>query len=202
MKSNSEKHSVMLRSGIGFGKYAFLILLIAFFLIGMSFKPHQQSQEKELFDNQDTTLMVNYHPGWATISIPVNGSPQEISELNSGIEIAFAFNDKNKKPYIQTTQLTPGVAYWVKFRDYNSIIFSGIKRLKDSVAVRKGWNFVGSLSRFVAKTSMRIRPSGGVTVMMGPDQYGRWLNNAQTIFPGHGYWVYATTSGTLILNGY
>ncbi len=199
MNLKTEKHSAIRRRSIGFGKYAFLTILIMLFLIGISSVTNLHAQEKTLFDNQDTSMIIDYRVGWTTVSIPVGGSPIKLSDLSIGIKSAFAFNDGNKKPYSQVTQLIPGRSYWVNFTSYSGIQYFGLKRLQASVPVRAGWNFIPSLSRRVPKEKMTLIPEGGVYVMMGPDPTGVWLRNAQAMYPGFGYWVNASNSGILLL---
>jgi len=134
--------------------------------------------------------------GWNLVSVstvPVGNSYNYKTDYpGSGSNTAF----KYKGSYVQTTTLANGPGYWAKYAIplYAGVPGTHFSSLFDSV--NNGWNMIGV-------PSGPVPVSGGITLVNASygsgGQYfgynGGGYIIANTLLPGHGYWIKMTTSG-------
>jgi hypothetical protein len=93
--------------------------------------------------------------------------------------------------------LLPGTGYWLKFGEAAQSSVSGIIAGAESVQVSAGWNLIGSGSAPLVTAEISSEPAG--MVMSRFFGYDNGYSATDTLMPGSGYWVHASTSGTLML---
>jgi subtilisin family serine protease len=125
--------------------------------------------------------------GWQLVSLPVDPvCPYILHNL-------FEY----RGGYIVHDTLNRGKGYWKIFSD-SELIFAGFPVTADTEEIDSGWNISGSISTPLASSSVSTIPAG---LLESPF----WVFTssgyeiADTIKPGHGYWVKAGHSGRLVL---
>jgi hypothetical protein len=139
---------------------------------------------------------LTFNAGWNLISIPVITENMEKEILfPTAISNAFEYNGG----YQPVDTLTNGIGYWLKFNSPQEISITGSPVLEDTIAVVLGWNMIGSLASPLAVSS--VLPVG-TSVVSDFYSYDGMYETADTLKPGKGYWIKATSAGTLILSPY
>lgn len=134
--------------------------------------------------------------GWNLLSLPASVTNNLKQNLfPSATSEAFTFTDSGYK--IKDTILN-GIGYWLNFPSNQVIELSGSPRIADSIAVRIGWNMIGSITNPIAVASIKSHPPD--IVISDYYAYESVYTIADTIKPGHGYWVKTSANGKLILN--
>jgi hypothetical protein len=151
----------------------------------------------------------NLADGWNLLSIPYDTSsaaplagtsPSEINSVSlstyfpSAASNAFTYNGG----YVSTTTLNYGPGFWLKFNGAQSMYHRSVQNLIDSVNVIPGWNIIGSVTRKLPVSSIASSVVGNIqSSFFG---YNGAYYNADSIFPGQGYWVRVTSAGKLYYN--
>lgn len=132
--------------------------------------------------------------GWNLLSLPFLVSDSLVAVVYPGAASqAYVYSGG----YASTPAVSNGPGYWIKFADSQAVDYSGILVASDTVPLAQGWNIVGSVSFPVAASAVTSVPPGIVTsALFG---YGGGYAAADTIFPGRGYWVKASSPGSLII---
>lgn len=138
---------------------------------------------------------------WNTISVPVvPGTTVGTTLFPTAVSGFFNFAGE----YQAQSTLTPGVGYWVKFNEAQTLAIAGQSFAAETLGLVQGWNLIGMVSNPVIATS----PSGENVIPTEPAGIinssfyvykGRHIS-ADTLLPGNGYWVSAAQAGSIILN--
>jgi hypothetical protein len=135
--------------------------------------------------------------GWNMISNPVTVTNDSVKSLYPTSLHNYAFGFYKDSGYVQRYTLSNGQGYWEKFPASTIATVTGTSLTLDSINVVAGWNMIGSISIPVAKSSIVEIPSNNV----GSQYYG--YNSgyaiADTLKPGHAYWVKVLQNGKLVL---
>ncbi len=117
----------------------------------------------------DTTVCGSLLTGWNLVSIPVYASDRS-AMTNFGVPYVFEYIVEPWIGYRSVDTLEVGQCYWIRSDSTRPICFSGRSRLVDTVDVRAGWNFVGSLSATFSPdtTALRVIPSGAARILSFP----------------------------------
>jgi hypothetical protein len=99
--------------------------------------------------------------------------------------------------YVQKETVGNGVGYWVKFSGSQNVSLSGSPVTSDTIDVSGGWNLIGSISDPVASSA--IIPIGS-TFQSSFYAYNRGYVQADTLYPGKGYWIKADKAGKIVLD--
>jgi hypothetical protein len=168
---------------------------------------------KSLFDTihvaLNTTVLdpfINFHvasivgvaidSGWNMLSNPLNEISQEVGALFPGAS-SQAFSYDRQKGYYVISQLSNGVGFWLKFGVNKIDTVYGYKVDTVSIAVKAGWNMIGSLTKSVAiNTITQIPP---VNVSSSFFQYVNGYIPVDSLLPGKAYWVKVNHDGALFL---
>jgi hypothetical protein len=131
---------------------------------------------------------------WNLISNPV-------SVINDSVNILFpgATGSAYKytaSGYQSSVRISPGLGYWLKFANPETVFVEGSPHYEDTIDVMDGWNIIGSLTRGINVSSIT-----GVGTSIKSDFFG--FDNGYTmtdsIIPGKGYWVKVNPEGKLHL---
>ena len=147
--------------------------------------------------NESITIQDSVSQGWNMVSLPVTaGNPSKASVFPTATSVAFAY--QSGSGYVQRDTLQNGPGYWLKFSSPQTITITGGVRNSDSISLQAGWNMVGSISAKIPVGSITTQPSGILNTGFFGYQAGYVLSD--TLFPGRGYWVKASTQGTMYLS--
>ncbi|MBI5475252.1 MAG: right-handed parallel beta-helix repeat-containing protein [Ignavibacteriales bacterium] len=137
----------------------------------------------------------NFNDGWNLISIPI-GVPdlRMINLFPEAISPAFSFDGS----YQIKDTLEMGNGYWVKFSQQQTQQVSGDPILIDTIAVKIGWNLIGSITVPVPITKIVQNPNG--IIVSSFFGYNGTYTATDTIAPGRAYWVKISADGELILS--
>lgn len=131
------------------------------------------------------SITLSLGAGWQLISLPVRAAcPYVLDRL-------YAY----QSGYTRHDTMANGMGYWKKL-DGTSLSFTGFAIGPDTVQVSAEWNIVGSVSQPVAAASITTMPAGIIrSPLFG---YEGSYTIADTIVPGHGYWVRTSASGSFL----
>jgi uncharacterized delta-60 repeat protein len=137
----------------------------------------------------EVTVTDSFGLGWQLISLPV------LPVCPSIFAPSYTFSHG----YARHDTLEGGRGYWNKL-SAASLSFAGEPVTVRNVAVEQGWNIIGSISDPVQIAGIQTNPSGIVqTPFFGFTPAGDY-EIADTIVPGHAYWVKASQAGNLTLS--
>ena len=141
------------------------------------------------------TVSISLPAGWNLISVPLSVGNYDKSILYpTAASRAFGYEGS----YVVKNTLSGGAGYWIRFSAAADILFEGFTRVTDTVAVAKGWNLIGSVSRSIPVVAVTSVPPGmATTPFFG---YAGSYQTSSTIEPGKAYWVKVEDAGLLVLS--
>lgn len=133
--------------------------------------------------------------GWDMISLPLLSSDGARKSVlfPAAISNAFAYDGSY---YIADT-LVNGSGYWLKFPGAANVGIDGLTFTRDTIALRDGWNLIGSVSSSVGVN--QVIPSPPTLLQSSFFTYSSGYVATDSIRPSKGYWIKASGSGTIIL---
>lgn len=144
------------------------------------------------------TVRVPVSPLWNIVSLPmIVADRRKDSVFPTAISVASTFGAAG---YVVRDTLRYGEGYWLKFAAAETVSVTGSYRQFDTIHVRQGWNFIGSISTQVSTSSIVQIPHNIVaSPYFGYSRLG--YSSATVLLPMHGYWVKVIQSGRLVLIG-
>ncbi|MBI5020150.1 MAG: exo-alpha-sialidase [Ignavibacteriales bacterium] len=134
--------------------------------------------------------------GWNMISLPFKPvDPRKRIIFPDAESEAFMFDNG----YLIDDSLQHGKGYWLKYSTDAEVSCSGFERHTDTIAVKIGWNMIGSVINPVTVQSIGSDPPGIVTGNFYMFN-GTGYDVVDTIKPGIGYWVKVQQGGNIILS--
>jgi hypothetical protein len=133
---------------------------------------------------------------WNLVSVPLSRTDPRRTVLFPGATSpAYSFGDSG---YAATESLRTGPGYWLKFGADQTVLMAGLPVAAETIAVKSGWNLIGSLPEPLPVRSVASDPQGmSASGFFGYD--GSYLLT-DTIHPARGYWVKVDMNGELILS--
>ncbi len=146
------------------------------------------------------TVSVLIGPGWNLISNPVSrpDSINGVRRLFPHSETDYAFRFEPGSGYVQSSSLSHGPGFWLKFPNGELNPITGIRIISDSVDVSPGWNLVGSISSDL-DTSMIVTIPPGIRSSSYFGYTGGY-NVVTMLGSGQGYWVKSNAAGQFVFN--
>jgi len=148
--------------------------------------------------NNIVSQSINVTDHWNMISVPLwlDDFSKE-GMFPTATSAAFAFDGS---AYIPAGLLETRKGYWLQFDSSTSISFTGVPVLAESVDVQTGWNLFGAPSNVLPIAGIGIVPE---ELLVSPffgyrAPSGYFL--ADSLQPGHGYWVKAKMNGRLFFS--
>ncbi len=171
--------------------------------------------------NEVTGKIVLTHNGITspdTVQIIGNGGPEMLKKYYlegqwNILSLPMIFEDTRKSIIYPTSSsdafayegtyqsqdtLDEGKGYWLKYAAPESLSLIGVPLHAESIAVKDGWNLIGSISDPIPASSITSEPPGVVTSSFFG--YTSTYTTSDTIYPGKGYWVKVNQDGQLILS--
>jgi uncharacterized delta-60 repeat protein len=127
--------------------------------------------------------------GWQLISTPVDAPCPLVLVPSYRFSHGYARHDT----------VESGRGYWNKLK-HPFLSFAGEQVATASIAVEQGWNIVGSISVSVPTSSVQSIPPGIIETPLYGFDPSVGYSIAETIHPGHAYWLKSGQSGTLLLS--
>jgi len=139
--------------------------------------------------NSDVTI------GWNLLSLKVTPLLRSVQDLFPGATSpAFVYNSG----YQPTDTLAGGSGFWLKFGSPAVFSYSGDTILTDTISVQRGWNMIGALSAPISTSSIQSIPDS-ILKLPAIAYFGGYFT-ADSLTPGHGYWINVGGAGLLILS--
>ncbi|MBI5476199.1 MAG: T9SS type A sorting domain-containing protein, partial [Ignavibacteriales bacterium] len=134
--------------------------------------------------------------GWNAISLPITVSNPHYKNIFPMITSSvFLYHDY----YIPEDSLLKGLGYLGKFSNNQIIWTAGTPIDTVTVPLNEGWNIFGSISTPTPVNYARTSPLGiSLTPFYSYDKNGYGFTDS--IFPGNGYWVKMSQSGSIFLS--
>lgn len=139
--------------------------------------------------------------GWNLLSIPLETSDQSFGALLSPCTSGFFFQTGSSyQPIASGDVLPPGEGFWANCAS-GTVEISGQPVGSQTTSVDGGWNLIGPFADPVQATSVTSDPPG-----LRQSPFYRYdavsgYRVADSLRPGHGYWVQMGAAGTLDLSG-
>ncbi len=133
---------------------------------------------------------------WNMISVPSIVPDSARSSLFPA-SVSMAFQYSSVGGYIQRDTLLPGLGYWLKFPDTQTVAITGIPLAADTLTVQPGWNMIGSIGSVVPIDSVIQQPPG--LVVSPYFGYNGSYTIDSLIEPSKAYWVKVNAGGILII---
>lgn len=133
--------------------------------------------------------VIDVNPRWNLVSLPVDPqNPLKSSIFVNAVSDAFYYDDG----YITADTLEAGKGYWIKYDNAGLVYLFGLSVSSLSVPLTEGWNLIGVIDVEIPA------PAGGILVsdFFG---YDGGYYSADTLKPGKGYWIKASSSGFINL---
>jgi hypothetical protein len=141
---------------------------------------------------------VHVSSGWNLMSLPASVSNGDKDTLfPSAVSPAYVFQGATGYQIRDTLQ--NGVGFWLKFDSTETVSIQGDVTLEDNIQVQAGWNIIGSLSEPIAVNAIQTEPSGIISGQIYKYIPGAGYQQADTLYPGFGYWVRVNQDGLVVL---
>ena len=139
------------------------------------------------------TQPVSFNSGWNILSVPLLSENMSTSVLFPGaVSPAYYYNNG----YITADTIKNSKGYWLKFSGSGFIDNTGVLYYPPVINLSAGWNLIGPFETNIPLNSIIVNPPG----ILASDFFG--YNNgyviADTLKSGRGYWIKASSGGTLI----
>lgn len=141
----------------------------------------------------DTSLNYNMVKGWNLIGIPVDAPAEQIQSIKESVEngAIYEFNGV----YEQATELQPGKGYWAKFAAENAKQLTGMPATEMTLQLREGWNLISGIG---GRLPLSLAQDNDQIIIPGTlYRFDQSYSESDTLEPGSGYWVKASTAGTI-----
>lgn len=137
------------------------------------------------------SLLLPVEEGWNMVSVPYAVPDRTARSLfPEASSPAFTFTPSG---FQARDTLEHGAGYWIRLAE-GTVTLVGLPRVRDTIAVRPGWNLIGSIGFSLSADGILQDPPGVLTSpFIGRD------GPAATIEKGRSYWVSAGEPGRLIL---
>jgi uncharacterized protein (TIGR02145 family) len=137
--------------------------------------------------------------GWNLLSLPASvGNGSRAFLFPSAVSPAYIFH--HPAGYVPQDTLHNETGFWLKFNSPDTLQIAGKSIFEDTIEVRAGWNIIGSLAVPIIAESIQTDPAGIVTSQFFGYVPGVGYHEADTLYPGLGYWVKVNQDGAIVLS--
>jgi len=151
----------------------------------------------DYFNSPEIDLGLAVKHGWNLVSLAVSVfNNNKVGVYPTSNSEAYAYTTK----YEIDPQIHLGLGYWLRFPNPQSILVTGSPVTVETVAVRQGWNLIGSISAPTSYDDI-VQIPGGI-VIPPIFQYGDRYTRTSTIFPGRGFWLKSSAAGVIVLSSH
>jgi hypothetical protein len=145
-----------------------------------------------LYFGGQATYPVN--AGWNLLSLPRGVADRSVPAVYPGASSRAFTYDHGFQP---SDFLPERGGYWIKFESAQNALIDGSIRFEDTVAVKQGWNLIGTGSFAIPVANIIQVPDG---IVGSPFyEFNSGYGAATQLEPHAGYWVKTDQDGSLIL---
>jgi surface protein len=128
-------------------------------------------------------------PAWDLVSISIHSEQSTLSQSD-----LYEFSGT----YSTADNLQPGKGYWVRSDENEELVVAGDGLSEATYSLRRGWNLIGALISETDAASIADPDSILTATPLFSYADGAYAE-ADTLTPGHGYWLYASDDGEVTL---
>ncbi|MBK9334724.1 MAG: hypothetical protein IPM96_20580 [Ignavibacteria bacterium] len=140
----------------------------------------------------NTTKNISVLSGWNIISVPLNVPDMSVAGIFPGAASpAYSYNNG----YINSTTLTNGKGYWLKFNSAGNYTVTGLPVNPENINVSNLWNLIGPFDKDIPVSNIISVPSGLISSYFFGFNDGYIISD--TLKAGRGYWIRSNGSGYL-----
>lgn len=134
---------------------------------------------------------------WNMTSLPLIPSTPPVREtlFPNAISNLFGYSTF----YFIVDTMKAGRGYWIKFPSPENISIEGVTFTKDTIQLLTGWNLIGAVSFAASVRTIAQNPPG--LVISNYFGYSSGYSITDSLRPSKGYWVKASSSGSIIVTG-
>jgi hypothetical protein len=143
------------------------------------------------------TEFYQFTDGWNLVSLPLTiTDKRRVVVYPSAASDMYSYS--RLSGYVRRDTLKYDTGYLIKFASPTAVALAGGRRLRDTVSISSNWNLIGTISDPLPVSRIIQSPAG---ILRSPFYaYSDLFTVADTLLPGHGYWVKSGSSGKLILD--
>jgi photosystem II stability/assembly factor-like uncharacterized protein len=159
------------------------------------FSPSSTLQANNTFITENDTVTLVVHAGWNLISLPV-----EVADARKPVLFPTAISDAYtyENRYVEKDTLQRGVGYWIQFAASETVAFMGPFEFPETVSIHTGWNMIGGPAWNVPLNQIIVVPEENtLSNFFEYDTAGYHITD--TLKPGKGCWVKASSDGHLVM---
>jgi len=149
----------------------------------------------DTFINRKYSTSIPIADKWNMLSLPLIVTDSSYTTL---FPDAVTSPYKYVSSYQYSQYLSKGIGYWLKFSGPRSYTYAGTPLDSLVIDTRVGWNLIGTTASPVPASSIIQVPPG--IVYTPYFRYTTIYSMADTLFPGHAYWVKTSQAGQLLLS--
>ncbi len=132
--------------------------------------------------------------GWNLVSLPVLPAGMSADDVFPTEYGVFHYNTAISS-YEFAEEIRDGYGYWVFSNRAHSFLSAGSPLSGYRRQIHRGWNIIGGIDEAIAVSEISMDPSSLIPPIWGWD--GSSYISADSILPGHGYWVLSNGEGVL-----
>ena len=140
---------------------------------------------------------VGHSQNWDLIGLPLDVEESNYQSLfpESTEGTLYSYNGQQ---YIETEELQMGSGYWLHFESEGTAQLSGTPVNELTLELNTGWNLISGISSEVSLSG--IYDPENIVVPGTVFEYTEFYDYATVLAPGYGYWVYASTAGSITIS--
>jgi len=145
--------------------------------------------------SQSGEIVISYNEDWNLVGLP-------LTVENAHIEVIFPESIENTlfsfgEGYVLQNTMENGLGYWLRFDGEGYSPISGLLINELTVELSEGWNLISGISETISVDS--ILDLDGIIIDDTIFGFSDGYYISDTINPGSGYWVRASSSGAIDL---
>ena len=144
----------------------------------------------------DVTLDLTHNDDWNLIGLPLDvGDPNYATLFPDAIEGTLYEFDNG---YIQSSELSPGTGYWLRFDGAGSNAVTGQEISNLTLSLNSDWNMISGITGSVDVAN--IQDSDGIIIPGTVYGFDNGYAQADVIEPGNAYWLRTSEAGDVTLS--
>ncbi|MBH49629.1 MAG: endo-1,3(4)-beta-glucanase [Candidatus Marinimicrobia bacterium] len=148
-------------------------------------------------DHTDEDITISFASNWDLIGLPLDVEESNYQSLfpESTEGTLYSYNGEQ---YIETEELQMGSGYWLHFESEGTAHLTGTPVNELTLELNAGWNLISGISSEVSLSG--IYDPENIVVPGTVFEYTEFYDYATVLAPGYGYWIYASTAGSITIS--
>ncbi|MBI5476960.1 MAG: M6 family metalloprotease domain-containing protein [Ignavibacteriales bacterium] len=149
---------------------------------------------------QDAVIQSSVLKGWNIISLPLKTVDNNVKELFPDA-LTLGYSYRSGGGFLKTQTINVGQGYWMKFLEMKSLNINGTVMDTLTIPLKEGWNMIGTSDFRVSEADIIQEPP--TLLSSNFFDYNNGFNICDTLDPGKGYWIKASSEGEIkFVRGY